>query len=109
MVPLKKHFHYGKLGQHFLSSKGICAGFVIGFLASRLLAPSSSECGPFEDELGRQPILLKTDPANHQMKHSRILCWITTSPKTHSRAQLIKETWGKRCDKLLFVSSARGT
>lgn len=43
------------------------------------------------------------------LKKSRLLCWIMTNPENHkTKALYVKLTWSKRCDKVLFMSSAPG-
>ncbi|XP_039971200.1 glycoprotein-N-acetylgalactosamine 3-beta-galactosyltransferase 1-like isoform X3 [Bactrocera tryoni] len=47
-----------------------------------------------------------TNLAELLYKEVRILCWIMTTPKNHrTRAIHIKRTWGKHCNRLLFVTS----
>ncbi|XP_025089369.1 glycoprotein-N-acetylgalactosamine 3-beta-galactosyltransferase 1-like isoform X1 [Pomacea canaliculata] len=39
----------------------------------------------------------------------RVLIWVMTSPKNLHKARAVKNTWGSRCDLLLFFSSENNT
>jgi glycoprotein-N-acetylgalactosamine 3-beta-galactosyltransferase len=38
----------------------------------------------------------------------KVLCWVMTHPGNHQeKAKFVMQSWGKRCDKFIFVSDGK--
>ncbi|KAI9992947.1 hypothetical protein PInf_014889 [Phytophthora infestans] len=49
--------------------------------------------------------LVNVSPLSSEAAKSRVLCWVNTYHANHDkRLHAIKRTWGRKCDKLLFMS-----
>ena len=42
------------------------------------------------------------------VKKIKIVCWIPTYPSNYEKALHVKATWGKRCNKIIFMGSSNG-
>ncbi|XP_042874634.1 glycoprotein-N-acetylgalactosamine 3-beta-galactosyltransferase 1-like isoform X1 [Penaeus japonicus] len=48
----------------------------------------------------------EAEEANRLAQKVRVLCWVMTMPASHDKKAVhVKATWGKRCNKLIFISS----
>ncbi|CAL8127789.1 unnamed protein product [Orchesella dallaii] len=124
---IRMHHSQGRSGRSFVVPliTGIIFGFGLGtvFLSTtqepmQQLSPvtllHSSEDTNVSQEvsphyLNEDDLHLDLDPQG-LASQVRVLCWIMTSSSNHkTKAIHVKRTWGKRCNILLFMSTANDT
>jgi len=50
-----------------------------------------------------------TSLADNLFNKVKVLCWVKTYPGNKEQVKATINTWGKRCNKLIFISSKNGT
>lgn len=85
-------------------------GFLIGFLSFNTIYSNSNVIKATEYVISRDKYIDTTKTERIEFKPPKILCVILTSRKFHeTRAIHVQNTWGKRCDKLIFSSTITDT
>lgn len=87
-------------------------GFMCGYLLFEMMnfRPSDSK---IEKNVKKPPELeeLKVNFYEHELADKlfaevKILCWVFTHPENHyTKVPAVRNTWGRRCNKLLFMST----
>ncbi|XP_069977774.1 glycoprotein-N-acetylgalactosamine 3-beta-galactosyltransferase 1 [Penaeus vannamei] len=74
--------------------------------AHRLKEASEDQLAASEDLQKAIRLAKELQEAKRLYKGVRILCWVLMYPKAHgTKARHIRATWGRRCNKLIFMST----
>ncbi|XP_042888170.1 glycoprotein-N-acetylgalactosamine 3-beta-galactosyltransferase 1-like [Penaeus japonicus] len=70
------------------------------------LQVAEAELGNSEDLRKAIHLMRELQEAKRLYREVRVLCWVLMYPGAHdTKAKPIKATWGKRCNKLIFMST----
>lgn len=81
----------------------ILLGFVSGYLSSELYKSSKAQV---PSQKLRSNLTNHESLADRLFDEVRVACLVMTQPKTHtSRGEPVLESWGYKCNKLVFMST----
>ena len=103
----------------FLFSSGLIFGFIINLFMYRNInftvdyceTSKATEIVPLtitnKIPLPREKNIIIYTKCNYTQKGPRILCAVFTHSKVHSKVHYVHNTWGKRCDKVIYMTGPK--